>query len=96
MRAIQTPTDQPGTVPPTALADVIPALVIVVVVIGVFVLPVAYYALRRPGGPTRSLLLVSTDESARDMVIRAAKRAGYRALIAYRYEDGLEKLRRDR
>src|SRR5258708_9750651 len=90
-RTLQAPNEQTGAVS----GDFIQAFVIVALVIGLFVLPVAFYILRRPRGPVRSLLLVSTDESARDMVIQAAKRAGYRALVAYRYEDGLEKLRRD-
>jgi hypothetical protein len=87
---IQAPTDQAGNA-----GNLIPALLIVAVVIALFLVPVAIYVFRRPAGPTRSLLLVSTDESARDMVIRASKRAGYRAQVAYRYEDGLDKLRRD-
>ncbi len=90
VRAAQASGNQPGT-----SGDLIEALVIIGALVLLFIVPVVFYVLGRRSAPTRSLLLVSTDENARDLVIQAAKRTGYRALIAYRYEDGLEKLRRD-
>ncbi len=57
-------------------------------------LPVGYYVITR-SAPGRSLLLVSTDPEASALVSRAARRAGYRAVHVYRYEDGLELIRRD-
>jgi CheY-like chemotaxis protein len=50
---------------------------------------------RRPQQPKRSLLLVSTDETARQLIVGAARQAGYGTIVVYRYEDALEKLNQD-
>ncbi|HVO42523.1 MAG TPA: hypothetical protein VMT34_07865 [Aggregatilineales bacterium] len=51
--------------------------------------------MRRPRKTARSLLLVSTDETARKLIVGAARRVGYGTVPVYRYEDALEKLRQD-
>ncbi len=70
-------------------------LLIILVVVALVGLPLTYYVLRRPEKTLPALLLVSTDEQARTLVIKAAKNVGYRAVPVFRYEDALEKLRQD-
>jgi CheY-like chemotaxis protein len=74
---------------------VVGVLLIIVIIIAAIGLPLAYFVLRRPTKNLPSLLLVSTDEEARMMVIKAAKNLGYRAVSVFRYEDALDKLRQD-
>ena len=70
-------------------------LVIIFVVMALVGVPLAYFVLRRPSKNLPSLLLVSTDEDARSLVVKAAKNVGYRAVPVFRYEDALERLRND-
>jgi CheY-like chemotaxis protein len=70
-------------------------LLIVLSTIVILTLPIGYLLFSRSPRKTRSLLLVSTDEEARKMVIQAAKRVGYVTISVYRYEDALDKLRQD-
>jgi len=87
---------------PTAIADQPPntggteiIILVGVAVIALFVLPMILLLVRQPARELRSLLLVSTDETARRMVINAAKKAGYQTIHVYRYEDALDKLRQN-
>ncbi len=70
-------------------------LLIILSIIVILALPAGYLLFSRSPRKTRSLLLVSTDEEARKLVIRAAKRVGYVTISVYRYEDALDKLRQD-
>lgn len=70
-------------------------ILIILVVIAAIGVPLAYFVLRRPTKNLPSLLLVSTDEEARAIVIKAAKNVGYRAVSVFRYEDALDRLRQD-
>jgi CheY-like chemotaxis protein len=70
-------------------------LLIIVVVIMLLAIPTAYYLWDRRRNPTRSLLMVSTDEEARSLVKKAARKVGYNAVTVYRYEDALDRLRQD-
>jgi len=70
-------------------------LALVAALVVVLALPIGYLLLRKKDKFSRSLLLVSTDVEAQGLVSAAAKRAGYRAVTVYRYEDALDKLRND-
>jgi CheY-like chemotaxis protein len=59
------------------------------------ILPLGYIALNRAPRPTRAVLLVSTDDAAKQLVTSAARRVGYATAHVYRYEDGLQKLKQD-
>jgi CheY-like chemotaxis protein len=61
----------------------------------ILALPAGYLLFSRAPRKARSLLLVSTDEEARKLVISAARRVGYATVSVYRYEDALDKLRQD-
>lgn len=54
-----------------------------------------YFILQRAPRSNRSVLLVSTDDLARKMVLTAAQRLAYGVVHVYRYEDGVEKLRQN-
>ncbi len=72
-------------------------ILVLIALISVFViaLPTGYYLFARKPSATRSILLVSTDEEARNVVLKVARRLGYNTIHVYRYEDALDKLRQD-
>jgi len=88
-------TLQAPAIPAAGVPDIGLVLVILAVTVVVLALPFGYLLLRKSDRTMPSLLLVSTDEEAAAMVVAAAKRAGYRAVTVYRYEDALDKLRHD-
>lgn len=84
-----TTTDQPSDLNPSLLVLMI---LIMTAIVGV---PVGYFYFRKPAARGRAILLVSTDDSTRKLMISAAKKAGFRTEHVYRYEDALEKLRQN-
>ncbi|MBX3066143.1 MAG: hypothetical protein U0528_07330 [Anaerolineae bacterium] len=59
-------------------------------------LPLIFFVvLNRAPRLARTLLMVSTDDVARKLVITSARRVGYQVVHVYRHEDGLEKLRQN-
>src|SRR5579862_6972437 len=77
-------------------ADII--LPIILLVVAIFGLPAVYFLIqvfRHRQRTPHSLLLVSTDETARRLINNAARRIGYQTIRVYRYEDALEKLSQD-
>ncbi len=93
------PTPVPVTPPSPAPADLDSSAQVVLLIIlsalVILALPVGYLLFSRTPRTSRSVLLVSTDEEARRLVIEAAKRAGFATVAVYRYEDALERLRQD-
>src|SRR5689334_17235786 len=73
--------------------DVGPLLLAIVAVIILLAIPAVYFFWNKKRNPSRSLLMVSTDEQARALVKQAALHVGYNAITVYRYEDALDKLR---
>jgi CheY-like chemotaxis protein len=93
--AAQSPTATPSPARPPDTGGTEIIILLGVVVIALFVLPMVLLLLRKPPRELRSLLLVSTDETARRLVINAAKKVGYQTIHVYRYEDALDKLRQN-
>jgi CheY-like chemotaxis protein len=81
--------DQPSDLSPAMLVLMI---LITVVILGV---PLGYFYFRKPAARGRAILLVSTDEATRKLMIGAAKKVGFRTEHVYRYEDALDKLRQN-
>ena len=71
------------------------AVLIVVLAVVVLALPIGYFLLNKPRKSARSLLMVSTDTDAQRLISNAARRVGFQAIMVYRYEDALEKLRQN-
>jgi CheY-like chemotaxis protein len=93
--AAQSPTATPSLARPPDTGGTEIIILIGIAVIALFVLPMVLLLLRKPPRELRSLLLVSTDETARRLVINAAKKVGYQTIHVYRYEDALDKLRQN-
>ncbi len=70
-------------------------LIILMAVAVLTLLPAGYFLLRRPSRAAQSLLLVSTNDATGKLVTNAAKRMGYTTVKVYRYEDALDRLKRD-
>jgi CheY-like chemotaxis protein len=87
--AAATAADQPSDLSPAMLVLMI---LIMAVILGV---PLGYFYFRKPAARGRAILLVSTDEATRKLLIGAARKAGFRTEHVYRYEDALEKLRQN-
>lgn len=59
-------------------------------------MPLGFYLiLRRAPRTSRFVLLVSTDEIARKLVVSAARKIGYGTIHVYRYEDGIARLQQN-
>jgi CheY-like chemotaxis protein len=91
----QSPTPTPVVAQPPDTGGTEIIILVGVAVIALFVLPMVLLLFRKPPRELRSLLLVSTDETARRMVISAARKVGYQTIHVYRYEDALDKLRQN-
>ena len=71
-------------------------ILIGIAVILLIAMPLGFYLiLRRAPRTSRFVLLVSTDEVARKMVMSAARKNGYGTVSVYRYEDGIARLQQN-
>jgi CheY-like chemotaxis protein len=71
-------------------------ILIVVAAIVLIAMPLGFYLiLQRAPRVSRFVLLVSTDETARKLVMSAARKLGYGTVHVYRYEDGIARLQQN-
>lgn len=95
-----TPSPAPSATGTTAAgqpSDLSPAMLALMTLIMAAILgvPLGYFYFRKPAARGRAILLVSTDEATRKLMISAAKKAGFRTEHVYRYEDALDRLRQN-